>query len=875
MRIAIGALFLLISLIAVAAPLTMQPAYQYTLDTFHGLWYEPVRSHLRAADIDIEGLQGDVQVYYDSHGIPHIFAEHEYDAFMVYGWIQASQRFFEMDLERRLVYGRLSELVGEDALKTDMFMRNLQLYVSVNESYNLLRQMAATDPVVAKTLEALKAFTRGVNEYLRTHDPSIEYQLLGVKPEPWSVRDSIAVAKLITYQLAFDTSDVDRLFLTYTVGLDIIARLKLDTQPYNEPIIKGDSYKDYIDDFMGYSFAYPGYRYIDPFQVPINTTEKSFTGAPTGGPLGVRGANMDWAPPYRQFMGASNNWMVSGTVSETGKPVLLNDPHLTLTAPPVWFEAHLVAQDTGLNVYGVSFPGIPFIVIGRTEHAAWGDTDSFIDTIDWYYYVWDNDGRYYYNGSWIEPQKVVEKIRVRHGDHFEIVNFTVYKTVHGPIFTRQYGNVNMSFAMRWTGLEPSLVAVWAYAINHAESIFDYARAQQYFDAPIQNMIVADDQGNILYSPTGLIPVRNPIPVLVKGGVRVVNYGLLPFNGSAGEGEWVGYVDYPYIPRLLNPPEGYVITANNRILSYGEYPFELQSYYCDSYRYERIAEMMNSSLGDGVVSIDELKTMQLDVTSVAMREIVPKLISLVSTITNFPPEARQALALLSNWDYKMDADRPEPAIAFLWVLLVHYDMWYPLLNASSVPMDYCLAKAEVTSYILDRLAAGDPYMINVFTGEDPDKFVARRLVEAIQMLSAFYNNKPIQEWRWGQLHYYKFTNPIFGQVLPWFAYPEKPANGGPYTINVAPQRPDDPRKSLPPVAHGPSIRFVAPLGTEEAGWLMTPGGENGNPLSDHFEDLYLEWVNWQYHTIAMPSEPDGLPGTPESDYIIQVFHPSGG
>jgi len=514
-----------------------------------------------------------------------------------------------------------------------------------------------------------------------------------------------------------------------------------------------------------------------------------------------------------------------------------------------------------------------YLVDPGLQHVAWGDTDSFIDAIDWYYYVWDSRGRYYYNGTWMEPEVVVEEIRVRDGDHFEIVNYTVYRTVHGPIFSRQYRGVNMSFAMRWTGLHPSLVPVWAYLINHAQSVFDYARAQEYFDAPIQNMIVADDQGNILYSPTGLIPVRDPIPVLVEGGSRIVNYGLLPFNGSAGEGEWVGFVGYPYIPRLLNPPESYVITANNRILAYGEYPFELQSYYCDSYRYERIAEMMNISLSDGVASIDELKAMQVDVTSVAMREIVPKLISLASTITNLPQDARKALGMLENWDYRMDAGRPEPAIAFLWVLLVHYDMWHPLLNASNVPMDYCLAKAEVTSYILDRLKAGDPYMINIFTGEPPGNFVAERLVEALEMLSSFYNEKPIQEWRWGELHYYRVSNPIFGSVLPWFGYPEKPADGGPYTVNVAPQRPEDPRKSLPPVTHGPSIRFVATLGVDGMmGWLMTPGGENGSPLSDHFEDLYLEWVALDYHEIAMPSAPEGLPGNPESDYVIQVFHP---
>jgi penicillin amidase len=875
-RLTIGSIIIVVSLVISVFPLTLGSPYPYLFDPIKGLWDEPVRA-VPPHNIEIPGLRHKVNVVVDKYGIPHIYADNEEDLFTAVGWVQAKYRLFEMDLMRRIVAGRLSELFGNQTLEQDKFMRNLQLYQSAADSIGLMKELSKIDPNVARALLMVEAFTRGVNSYIKwaeDHDAlPVEYKLLGVNPEPWKPEDTSAVAKLIIYDLAYDDSDVGRFHLALANGLNVLTDFKMITQPYNEPIIHGAHFWDHASDFSGMQFKY-NYTYIDPRSYHPHMFTRAFRGPVTTPNIAmVQPLNLsrtiDRLLGYTRCLGASNNWVVSGNITREHYPLLANDPHLTLMVPPIWIEMHLVSSDTGLNVYGVAFPGVPFIIIGRTLHAAWGFTDSFIDVVDWYYYKWNPQGEYYYKGQWLKPVEKVETILVKDGNNYRSVKITVKTTVHGPLFEKDYQGRKFLYAVQWTGLKPSLVPVWAYLMDHAEDVWGFLKAQQYFDAAIQNAVVADDKGNILYSPTGLIPVRDNIPILRKGNISIVNYGELPFNGSADEGRWIGYISFPYIPRLLNPSWGYVATANNRILKYGMFPWELQSYYCDHYRHYRIEELINKYKANGI-TVDEMMKMQKDIKSSAMADIVPVLVKLAekdpSKLTSLD---KKILSMLSQWNYVMDKDKPEPTIAFMWSLLVHYDTWKPMLTRASLDMDYCLVKAEFTSYALKQALNGNTEIEKYFENNAAD-FVIARLHNAEKLLGAYYKeqNDP-GKWLWGKIHYYYFKHPM-GSVLPWLNYPKEPASGGPFTINVAPQRPDNPYKGLPPVDHGPSIRFIAILNPEApgAGYLMLPGGNDGNPFSQHYTDLYYQWVQLEYHEIRMDPTPDGLNNVEQTSIILE-------
>ena len=861
--LALGGILVVISLLVSVIPLHLGAPYPYVFDPVKGLWSEPVKSGY-PDEVKLQGLSGKVTVVIDKNGVPHIYASHEEDLFYADGWIQARFRLFEMDLLRRITAGRLSELFGNVTLEEDKFMRNLQLYHSAVESLKLMQDMAAYDENVARALKALEAFSKGVNAYIRWAEDHgslpVEYKFLGVKPEAWSTVDSLAVAKLIIYDLAYDDSDVGRLHLALANGLQILEDFNMIKQGFNEPIIRPGHYWDHVEDFKGMEFAYKGHHYVNPREWSPSTFERGLeepqaSSVEEAAPLDLR-RTVDALLGNTRCHGASNNWVVSGSLTSNGLPMLANDPHLALTVPPIWLEIHLVSKDTGLNVYGVAFPGVPFVIIGRTLHVAWGFTDSFIDVVDWYYYKWDESGRYYYKGQWLKPEERTEVIKVKDGNGFREVTLKVKLTVHGPLFEKKFQGRKILYAMRWTGLQPSLVAVWSYTMDYSNNIWDFLRSQEYFDAAIQNAVVADDEGNILYSPTGLIPVRDNLPIIKQGDTEILNYGELPFNGSAGEGEWVGFISFPYIPRLLNPGWGYVATANNRILEYGDYPWELQSYYCDHYRHYRIVELIEKYKEDKV-SLEDMEAIQKDIKSSAMEDIIPKLIALAEKgeLTNLD---KQVINMLKNWDYVMDKDKAEPSIAFMWSLSLHLDLWKPIAEKAGLGMDYCLLKTEFTSYALGRILSGDQHMNKYFNG-NAVAMVVKALHEAEDRLGSMYNapGKP-GEWIWGEIHYYYFTHSM-GSVLKWLNYPKTPASGGPFTVNVAPQRPENLNESLPPVNHGPSIRFIAILDPTHPGegLLMLPGGNDGNPFSTHYTDLYWSWVHLVYHQIRMDKNPAGL------------------
>ncbi len=831
-------------------------------DHVHGPWFYGYLAHPVSTTIKLKGLHGTVTVVYDENGVPHIYASTEEDAFMALGWVQARDRFWQMDVMRRVGYGNLSALVGSAALSTDKLMRTLGYPEAVRKSYSLVKELAEKGVEWAKrALRALEAYTRGVNEWLKwaleNNAIPIEYRLLGLKPEPWKPEDSIAVAYVIVHGLAFSRTDSLVASLAAANGGWIVS-LYLDAKEWlkDATIIRGDEWRLYTDVARGLGFkppvpiAYPNQSRVADNVYRLESLHKYLLAVAripvTGFPLQAS---------------ASNNWILSGKVTATGYPILANDPHLELSVPPVWYEFHIVAANTGLNSYGVGFPGVPFVIIGRNSHVAVGYTNSMIDVVDYYFYVWRDNTTYLYRGEWRKVETVSEVIPVydlRGGYQYHTI--TIAKTVHGPLLEVKVGNETVRLAVRTTTTMPSTLLVWAYMVMHAHNVYDILRAQQYFYAPIQNAVAADDSGNILYSPTGLIPIRTNLPKVVvespEGEKVIVNRGFLPFNGSRGEGEWIGFLPFTLIPRLLNPPEGFVATANNYITA--THPAYLQFAVCDRYRFERIRSMIESFIASkGRLTIEDVMTIQTDYHSLAARNII----TLVSKLLGSD--------LLPGWDYAMRSNDYRPTIAFEVAFKLHDTLWRRVFERAGLSPSYGCGgvRLELTEYILRKVVEGDPWYLRRLGVNDPSDLVSTVVEEAKKELAKLYGTSDETKWVWGVKHRYRIEH-LLGSFFPWLNYRSYPAPGDPYTVNPSPET-----RIGEGVKHGPSVRFIADMrpGAEPAGYMQLPGGNIDNPFSPFFDNQLEGWVKGEYHEIWMYTNPSTLLRKVKPASII-VFKP---
>ncbi|MET1128621.1 MAG: penicillin acylase family protein, partial [Thermoproteota archaeon] len=711
----------------------------------------------------------------------------------------------------------------------------------------------------------------------------VEYRLLGAVPEPWRPEDSMAVAKLVDYGLSFSTADLEWGLAASYAGSWILG-LYLDYARWIHGLgrqIVRDVSEVLADKALGESFAgnppVAGPEDSEPagYYVDLEALREMLEGYARLVASVRKVAGIPLAAP-----GFSNNWVVHGMHTASGYPLLANDPHLSLSVPPVWYEAHLVANDTGLNVYGVAFPGIPFIVIGRNENVAFGFTNSMVDVVDLYYYVWSDDGRYLYKGSWLEPRKHVERILVRTSRGFEERTITVHETVHGRVVEFTAGNRTYRLAVRATTLMPSPVAVWAYLMNHAESVWDFVEAQRYFYSPIQNAVVADTRGNVLYAPVGLVPVRTRLPLVrvetAHGLIEVPNTGFLPYNGSRGEGEWAGFLPFHMVPRLLNPSWGYVATANNMI-AYSYLPGRSQLYlqwsFLDSYRWLRIDEMLRRRMGGGGLTLDDMREIQMDYHSAALRQVLGMLLDHLPTQGLGELEERAA-DMLREWlreGCPMDAGRPEPAIGYAWAYTLLKHLWGRLAGEKGIPLGQEEAldvlRLEVVEYVLAAASRGDTWYLERLAGRASlEELAAETLREAVRYLRSFYGTDDPSSWIWGQAHRLEAKHAL-GSVIGWLNYPELEMPGGPFTVNVAPM------VGLGSgVEHGPSVRFIADMSPGATGLIVIPGGNSGSPFSPYFDNQLLDWLTGRYHPVRLDRGPESL-----GDIAVgtAVFSPKGG
>ncbi len=766
----------------------------------------------------LPGLQNEVEVLRDRWGVPHIYASNLHDLLFAQGFVHAQDRLWQMDFHRRLVAGRLSEILGQTTLSVDHWLRILGMRRVAELDVDLLGP---------RTRLNLEAYAAGVNARIAQGRLPVEFSLLRYRPEPWTVADTLSWGKMMSWYLSVNwESELLRAQLITHLGPDRAAELE-PSPPTEHP-------------------------YIVPPGAELATLDTS--------PLErAKEARPFVGPTARDGLG-SNSWVLSGSRTATGAPLLANDMHLFMTLPSVWYENHLVADD--LNVTGITFPGIPGVVAGHNGHVAWGFTNGYADVQDLYVErlrrtdVGEGKSRvqYEYQGRWLDAELIHEEIVVKGG---ETVVKEVIVTHHGPVinalapdlagepwpeaFESGPSEVVEGLALRWTTLEPDGMIEAVSAMSRAQDCLEFREALRHWTAPVQNVVYADTKGNIAYSYPGKVPIR------ARGDGRV------PVPGWTGEYEWLGYIPFEELPHLYNPPQGYVVTANNRIVDDG-YPYHLGSEFALGDRAQRIVELIEARKE---IDVAYAKGMQFDQISPTARTIGRYL----GQLSVEDPELATVVERMRDWDGSLGAGSVPSSIHQVFVrrmiqLLLQDklgDLTIRYAGKGPTPM---LAESSIfgsTSWVwlLKVLAQAPSPWFNLGHGETRDDVMRLALRQSIDFLKTELGPE-IKDWTWGKLHTLTYAHTL-GRVKPL----DKLFNRGPYPIGgdattvwaTGASRHDLSSQGIV----GPPFRFVADLGDLSRCWGLLVPGQSGQPGNKHYDDQIQAWFTGEYHPMLYNRE----------------------
>src|SRR6266568_2522928 len=765
-------------------------------------------------ELSLQGLHELVEVITDRYGVPHIYAQNEDDLFFAQGYVHAYERLWQMELNRRISSGRLSEIFGELALETDRFARRLGMHRAAD---NAARQL----PEHSKRI--LDAYAQGVNAYIERNQNKlpVEFTFLRFKPEPWRIEDSIQWSKVMGWNLGGNwETEVIRARIVAKLGTERAAKLEAGYDP-NHPLI-----------------IPPGVEY--------------------------QGINLGMLEQYEQLkqlsgfgmMGASNNWVVDGTMTTTGMPILCNDPHLGQAAPSIWYECHLVAGD--IDVIGVSFPGTPGIVIGNNQYIAWGVTNAISDVEDLYIEKFNpnNPYQYEYMGKWEDAQVVQEEIKVK-GPSSPVIE-EVRITRHGPILTSiphpsqgdkasKNGNaasdaVELPLALRWTGLEEHNIISAVQKLNLATNWEEFRDALRDWDQPPQNVVYADIQGNIGYVMAGAIPVR------ARG------QALLPSPGWTGEYEWTGYIPFDELPQTLNPEQHFIATANNRVVD-DMYPHYITHEWLNGYRAQRIRDLLTSKAPGEKLALSDMARIQGDQYSLPAVEIVPHMLK----IQTGAALEKAAQDILRTWNYVLAPGSAGAAIYAMFLRKLEPIVFGALLGEDEALLSsYLGVGSTLLSLTNGHLSRSRPLLIRLMNAHDDTWFAGSAISNGSKSWDAAISaafQAAIEElrtrcgddtsrWEYGAVHTMTYNHAL-GMVKPL----NKIFNRGPFplggdidTVNMGAVAPNQPEV----VITVPSYRQIVNLADLKTSLAGHSPGQSGHPASKHYDDFIEPWLSVQHH-----------------------------
>jgi len=754
--------------------------------------------------ISLPGLQKEITVERDNWGVPHIRASSLQDAVEAQGYVMAQDRLWQLDLMRRASRGQLSEIVGPLALKSDKQFRTFGFSRAAERDY------AAMDKDSRALMEA---YARGVNAFIEQHQKSLplEFTLLKYKPQPWQPTDSLVIAGYM-YQTLTDTweRELDRAKVEERVGANRSKDLFAVDAPMDHFVV-GDP--EVPNDGSQASRVDPDDE-DDDDDMPTDTilkaavpgaggvrTPETFADVTSALWPSIEGYLEETQSEIRQGLG-SNNWVVSGAHTATGKPLLANDTHLELSIPPIWYEIHLTAP--GYNAKGFTLPGAPLIVIGHNDRIAWGFTNNGADVQDLYIETFNPAApdEYRVNGAWVKAQVFDEMIHVKGqpDEHLKVV-----VTRHGPV-VHQEGN--KAYALRWTALEPDGLGSTYNWLSTANNWREFREVMKRVWGPGQNAVYADVDGNIGYVMAARVPTRK------KG------HGEVPIPGDTDAYEWTGYIPFDQLPQALNPDSGLIVTANARVVGPNYKPY-LTDRWEEPYRTARIYDLLHDKTD--LRPIDMLKV-ETDTFSFPHVFLADQISAASKTAQPKDPRARKLIDGLKDWNGIADAD--SSLVSFL---VMARRAALDLILEPYLGRDTNLYSWRSTAF-LQKVLTDRPAKWLPPAYKNYDELLAATADRAVSMLAEQTKSERIDDWQWKELNSLDMLHPIGreGFLKHLLSITGKPQSGTGYSVRAATKR------------HGPSMRFIANLANWDDSILLIPAGESGQVGSGHYTDQFSYW-----------------------------------
>ena len=762
--------------------------------------------------IQVSGLSGGVTVTRDGHGVPTIEAATLDDLFFAQGYVTAQDRLWQMDVMRRFGSGELSEILGEDTLKLDREQRILGLRAAAKKS------LALADERERRFYED---YASGVNAFIGTHGDRlpIEFRILRYAPKPWLAEDSVVIGnqmvKDLNYHYFYDALSREKILAK--LGPELTADLYVNRSWHDRPptVMRedlqepdnnaGDSDDDDDDDS-------PDNSVTQRRAVPM-------------APEASRGDAFSEALPSEGLpVNGSNDWVVSGAHTVTGKPLLSNDMHLGHVMPNLWYEAHL--HSGVLDVAGVTLPGVPYVIVGHNQRIAWGFTNVGPTVTDVYIENFNAQGEYQTPSGWVQPEHRSEIIHIKGEPD---VNVDVKITRHGPIITEIVPGETRPLALRWTLYDGFRMSF--FDVDSAQNWEEFRHAFSMLDEPGQNVVYADVDGNIGYQTTGKVPIR------------AAGDGSLPVSGADDAHEWTSFIPFEKLPSVYNPPSGIIATANGRITP-DNYPNSISMEWEAPWRTARIYHVLESGRQ---FSTADMLALQTDVQSEAELFAAERFVYAVDHASKASARAKQAADLMRSWDGRMQASSAAPTIAENSILQLRRLLLEPKLG--SAPADS--TKDDALSWRTYSWEMRSVWLENILLHRPP-RWLPEKYPNYDELLTAAVDaavNSPdaphdLASWRWGAFNAVEIQHPILGKIpliRRWSGPGVQEQSGSGYTVKAVTRY------------HGPSERFTANLADLDQSTLNLVTGQGGNFLSPYYMDQWKAWYGGTTFTLPFSAK----------------------
>lgn len=728
-------------------------------------------------------LDSEVKIYYDQKAIPHIFATTERDMYFMQGYTHASERIWQMDFLMRVASGRLSEIFGDLTIDNDKEFRRKGLYVSAESS---LKFIIKNHP---QTYRHFEAYSNGVNKYikeLKAKNLPIEFKLLDYEPENWSPLKTILIQKYMADMLSGFDNDAEK-----SNALNYFGKQKYEELYYKNLLNTAPM----IDSISSYYSANKNSSYLNSSLVNKVASNRYIYSQPE---------KFKTKPGH-----GSNTWVVDSKKSASGYPILANDPHLNLTLPSIWYEIQLSSNKS--NSYGVSIPGLPYIMIGFNENIAWGVTNGVTDVKDWYALKFKNNNQeYLLNGKWLKADKRVEKISVFGStDVFD----TIYTTILGPVFSvKEYNNnfKNISLAMNWSGTLPSNDFNAFYLLNNAKNYTDYLNAVKFLDCPNLNISFAS-KTEIAISHQGKIPVREG------------DEGELIYDQDAAIDSLFKFIPKDLLPVQKNPEKGFVFSCNQVPVA-KNYPYSLYGFY-ELHR-NRIAEKELSK--NKRFTLSDMMDLQLDNYDLFASEALPVMLEAISTC-KIPNKYKSLIDSLRVWNYRNNKNSYVPTIFHNWWFSFHKETWDEI---SSFKTRVLMPDQTITLDLLKNNLKNKWFDVKLTTSKESAKEVLIKTL--FDELSYYVEGKNSKENLWGIAKNTKFDHLA---KISAFSSERIPTDGFSGSLNAITHD------------HGPGWRMIVAFNINgPEGFGINPGGQSGNPGSSYYNSGINDWANGKYYKL---------------------------